>query len=83
MKIDTNLIDCVSKYSSRVTNEDYVPHGKKVVRFMRRNNGLDEFGKRWRQHFIHTMSPQFLPKLWSVDYNHHTYKVKPSKVMVC
>ena len=29
--------------------------------------GLISFSKRWRHHFVETMSPQFLPKHWSPD----------------
>ena len=33
--------------------------------------GLLEFQRRWRQHFLDTMNPRFLPELWSVDHNPH------------
>lgn len=32
----------------------------------------DEFVKIWRQHFVDTMKPQFLPIGWSVDYKTKT-----------
>ena len=34
------------------------------------DDDLATFEKMWRQHFIDTMKPQFLPYLWSVDHNH-------------
>lgn len=30
--------------------------------------GLISLEKRWRQHFLDTMSPKFLPPLWSVEH---------------
>lgn len=29
---------------------------------------LHDFIKRWRQHFIQTMNPRFMPEAWSIDY---------------
>ena len=33
---------------------------------------LDEFIREWRQHFLDTMQPKFMPEHWSVDF--HTKK---------
>lgn len=29
---------------------------------------IDEFAKKWRQHFIESMNPQFMPDKWKIDY---------------
>lgn len=29
---------------------------------------IQDFVKRWRQHFVETMNPKFMPENWSVDY---------------
>lgn len=34
------------------------------------DGGLVAFERTWRQHFLDTMKPQFLPKGWSVDHSH-------------
>lgn len=53
----------------RVAKEKFIKHGEKVVRYvMEHGTGLLEFQKRWRQHFLETMEPRFLPPLWSVDH---------------
>lgn len=53
----------------RVAKEKFIKHGEKVVRYvMEHGTGLLEFQKRWRQHFLETMEPHFLPPLWSVDH---------------
>jgi hypothetical protein len=54
----------------RVDNRDYIPHGKLVIRHVKKHEGLYEFQKRWRQHFLNTMKPQYLPTNWSVDHKH-------------
>jgi exonuclease 3'-5' domain-containing protein 2 len=49
---------------------NYASHADKVVRyFSEKNGGLVELEKMWRQHFLDTMKPKFLPNLWSVDHN--------------
>ncbi|XP_052101833.1 exonuclease 3'-5' domain-containing protein 2-like isoform X1 [Mytilus californianus] len=54
----------------RVDNRDYIPHGKLVVRSIKKSEGLYQFQKRWRQHFVNTMKPQYLPTNWSIDHKH-------------
>ena len=54
----------------RVPNEDYTPYGKQVVDYVMQDEGLVEFEKSWRKHFLETMKPQYLPPLWSVDHSH-------------
>ena len=55
----------------RSLNSTYVPHGRKVTfHYSQCEGGLVGFEKMWREHFIATMQPQFLPKLWSVTHCH-------------
>ena len=54
----------------RVTNTDYIPHGQKVVRHVTEHEGLVAFERMWRQHFLDSMEPKFLPALWSVNHSH-------------
>ena len=51
-------------------NKKFVAHGEKVVKYMMENDGLVMFERRWRQHFVDSMDPKFLPDLWSVDHCH-------------
>ncbi len=50
----------------RVENEEFVAHGKRVVLYMMKNEGLITFEKMWRQHFLDSMTPKHLPELWLV-----------------
>ncbi|XP_036811288.1 exonuclease 3'-5' domain-containing protein 2 [Oncorhynchus mykiss] len=58
---------------TRIFNESYVPHGLKVVKATAEQGlkGLMELERRWRQHFLSTMTPRYLPSLWSVGHNHN------------
>lgn len=53
-----------------ILNESFVPHGLKVYQYFCINGGLIQFEKMWRQHFLDTMKPKFLPNMWSVEHNH-------------
>lgn len=46
-------------------------HGEKVVEYYELYEGGDgALEVLWREHFVNTMSPMFLPDKWSVDFNH-------------
>lgn len=60
--------------------DDYISHGEKVVKeFQESHGGLIELEKMWRQHFLTTMKPKFLPSLWSVSHNEDRLKVRASE----
>ena len=45
--------------------------GEKVVEYYELYEGGDSaLEVLWREHFVSTMSPMFLPDTWSVDFNH-------------
>ncbi|XP_070492794.1 exonuclease 3'-5' domain-containing protein 2-like [Chironomus tepperi] len=49
--------------------EHKTSHGELVVDFYKKNDGLIELEKIFRQHFLDTMQPQFMPKLWNINHN--------------
>lgn len=51
-------------------NENYTAHGEKVVEFYKNSKqGLVTLERMWREHFLETMKPNYLPDLWSVEHN--------------
>ncbi|XP_064602351.1 exonuclease 3'-5' domain-containing protein 2-like isoform X2 [Liolophura sinensis] len=70
MSLTEELLEKALDLDTRIYNSKYVPHGQKVVEYIRQREGLVSFEKMWRQHFLDTMNPQFLPLYWSVDHNH-------------
>lgn len=56
------------------------PHGLKVVEyFQRREGGLTELERMWREHFLFTMKPKHLPNLWSVRHNQERLTIRQSQ----
>merc|ERR1712126_169482 len=71
-EIDKETLERGMNLQTKFPNEDYNPHGKRVVEYFMKEYGTDdgplELEKLWRKHFLATMNPQFLPKRWSVDH---------------
>ena len=53
----------------REKNTSYIAQAEVVVKALLKENKVLEFQQRWRQHFLDTMKPRFLPELWCVDHN--------------
>ena len=70
------MITEAATLETRKENSNFVSHGQEVVRKVREEGKLLEFEKTWRQHFLDTMHPQYLPPLWSVDHRHDGLKDK-------
>ncbi|KAJ7370831.1 Exonuclease 3'-5' domain-containing protein 2 [Desmophyllum pertusum] len=70
------MITEAATMETRKENSDFVSHGQEVVKKLREEGKLLEFEKIWRQHFLDTMRPQYLPPLWSVDHRHDGLKEK-------
>lgn len=64
--------DLCTSCLGRISNENYIPHGLKVVQCHSRGGlrALMQLESRWRQHFLDSMQPKHLPQQWSVDHNH-------------
>lgn len=68
--INWDMIREASELHTREPNENYCTHGEKVVqKFQTDFGGLKELEKLWRQHFLNTMEPKYLPPLWDVNHN--------------
>ncbi|XP_054715998.1 exonuclease 3'-5' domain-containing protein 2-like [Uloborus diversus] len=68
--MSAELLDKANNIDAFDLNEEFIPHGLKVYQYFCKNGGLLEFEKMWRQHFLDTMQPKFLPYMWSVEHNH-------------
>ncbi|KAI5635839.1 3'-5' exonuclease domain-containing protein [Phthorimaea operculella] len=56
---------------------DYESHGQKVTDyFLREDGGLLKLEEIWRQHFLDSMKPKFMPELWSIKHNEERLRVK-------
>ena len=53
-----------SEVEYHVKTADFARHGEYVAQNIK---DLNVFVQRWRQHFLRTMNPQFMPKLWNIE----------------
>lgn len=68
--IDIDTLKTLPDIGTKKENELYIgTHGERVVSKLVENGTLREFVKMWREHFLNSMKPQFLPEFWSVDHN--------------
>ncbi|EDV49520.1 exonuclease 3'-5' domain-containing protein 2 [Drosophila erecta] len=78
--ITEELLRQAADVEYRVENTDYCQHGERVVQQYRDNfGGLVELERLWREHFLHTMQPRFLPELWNVNHNADRLEVRASE----
>ncbi|KAK1125647.1 hypothetical protein K0M31_005205 [Melipona bicolor] len=85
-QITPTLLDLLSKELEKkisIPNYDQSkcqPHGLKVVQyFHEREGGLVELERMWREHFLLTMKPKYLPNLWSVHHNEERLTIRQSE----
>jgi len=76
--LDKDLLQKAATLDASISNDNYKPHGMKVVEWMHSNHSgdLGTFERMWRHHFIETMQPKFLPNMWSVDHNHKNVQMR-------
>ncbi|XP_055721590.1 exonuclease 3'-5' domain-containing protein 2 isoform X1 [Salvelinus fontinalis] len=74
-ELTTDTLQSAAGLETRIFNESYVPHGLKVVQAHAKQGlkGLMGLERHWRQHFLSTMTPRYLPPLWSVSHNHSKF----------
>lgn len=54
-------------------------HGQLVVEKYKDLGGLIELEMLWRQHFLDSMKPQFMPTLWDINHNGNRLKYRASE----
>jgi len=69
----------------RLKRDGFEEAGQLVVRHVleQTDGGLVAFERLWRQHFIESMKPRFLPKGWSVDHSHDQLMNLERQVLQC
>ncbi|XP_077496666.1 exonuclease 3'-5' domain-containing 2 [Amblyomma americanum] len=75
-EVTDDIIRTASDIDTKVYNDDFVPHGQRVVEHFKKTIGLANFEMRWRQHFLDSMQPQYMPPLWSVDHHREVLALK-------
>lgn len=55
-------------YAFKGQNRQQYDHGYHVAQKLDTEEKIENFVKLWRNHFIETMKPKFMPQGWSVDF---------------
>ena len=56
----------------KTENRTFYDHGYHVVQKLNTEKKIKEFIKLWRNHFINTMKPKYMPNGWSLDFRFKT-----------
>ena len=70
------LVEQAAILPRTTNNEDYEPHGLRVVQWYSYHDGLVELESLWRKHFLDSMKPKYLPAFWSVSHTSTRLKEK-------
>lgn len=66
--LSRNLLEQATKMETSTPNPSYIPGPYLVVSSLANDEAtIRNFIMDWRQHFIETMQPRFLPEGWSID----------------
>lgn len=72
-EITEQLLERLSKLDTKSKAGDNSGHAEKVTNYFKSGpnvgGGLLELEKMWREHFLETMKPRYLPQHWSVVHN--------------
>jgi hypothetical protein len=62
-------IEKAASLEAMTDNDQYCPHGERVVSTVMERGELFDFIRRWRRLFLDTLKPRYLSGKWSVDYD--------------
>lgn len=75
-EITNEFLETLAKLDTKPKPGDNSNHAEIVTDYFKKHAGLLELEKMWREHFLHTMKPKFLPEHWSVVYNENRLKLR-------
>lgn len=64
---------------SKKKDEEFVKHGEIVVEYFKNGDGLIKLERMWREFFLESMKPEFMPELWSVDHNSQRLEIRATE----
>lgn len=74
---EPNICPCLLNYNfkwfclflCRTVHINEESHGLKVVEYFLKHDGLLRLEEYWRNHFLESMEPRYMPALWSTKHN--------------
>jgi hypothetical protein len=70
--LTAELIQSASEIETHEPNPKYIPGPELVAETLTNDEEIADFIRDWRDHFLVTMQPRYLPKGWSVDSPVHS-----------
>lgn len=78
-EVTAALLEEAANMDVKVFREGHVNHGLGVYQAYTKI-GLGKLEQRWRQHFLDTMKPRFMPECWSVSHNAYKLQLKMARL---
>lgn len=78
-EITDEFLNELSVLDTNSKRGDKVEHGEEVATYFKStpdSGGLLKLERMWREHFLETMKPQFLPEHWSTEYNSNRLELR-------
>ncbi|CAL4182676.1 unnamed protein product, partial [Meganyctiphanes norvegica] len=79
--VTSDLIQKASNLEIKIPNENYEPHGLKVYKAYEKI-GITKFERRWREYFLSSMNPNFMPEHWSINHNEYKMELKINRLPI-
>ncbi|KAK3882734.1 hypothetical protein Pcinc_012907 [Petrolisthes cinctipes] len=77
--VTTALLIEAANLEVKVYREGHVTHGLGIYQAYAKI-GLNKLEQQWRQHFLDTMKPRFMPECWSVSHNSYKLQLKMARL---
>lgn len=77
--LTADLINEASTLDIKIPNENCEPHGLKVYKAYEKI-GITKFERRWREYFLSSMNPKFMPEHWSINHNEYKMGLKINRL---
>lgn len=78
-KITEDFLQVLLSKDKEKPKNSSASHAKIVVDAFKEKECLIELEKRWRQHFITSMEPKYLPELWDINHNSNRLEIRASE----
>lgn len=66
------ILHQMTELEVQTSNPNYIPGANLVVETLTSDEAIEEFIRDWREHFLETTAPRFLPHGWDVDSPVHS-----------
>ncbi|CAL4069565.1 unnamed protein product, partial [Meganyctiphanes norvegica] len=62
-----------------IKDDNYEPHGLQIYKAYEKI-GITKLERRWREYFLSSMNPTFMPVFWSINHNEYKMELKMNRL---